>query len=79
RNRSHWSTSKTPSYTKSVSWQHHRRSKGDNGTGRKKKIPALKTIKPWQMPGPGVLNRANTSILLTLPALISGTHYLLWR
>ncbi|RCC32760.1 transposase, partial [Escherichia coli] len=26
RNRSHWSTSKTPSYTKSVSWQHHLRS-----------------------------------------------------
>ncbi|WP_432417938.1 tyrosine-type recombinase/integrase, partial [Escherichia coli] len=26
RNRSHWSTSKTPSYTKSVSWQHHRHS-----------------------------------------------------
>ncbi|MDA6113432.1 class II fructose-bisphosphate aldolase, partial [Escherichia coli] len=25
RNRSHWSTSKTPSYTKSVSWQHHLR------------------------------------------------------
>ncbi|WP_215413970.1 hypothetical protein, partial [Escherichia coli] len=24
RNRSHWSTSKTPSYTKSVSWQHYR-------------------------------------------------------
>ncbi|WP_244581688.1 helix-turn-helix domain-containing protein, partial [Escherichia coli] len=24
RNRSHWRTSKTPSYTKSVSWQHHR-------------------------------------------------------
>ncbi|MEK9359204.1 hypothetical protein V9769_21170, partial [Escherichia coli] len=23
RNRSHWSTSKTPLYTKSVSWQHH--------------------------------------------------------
>ncbi|MFP2109547.1 hypothetical protein ACLEAN_12355, partial [Escherichia coli] len=23
RNRSHWSTSKTPSYTKSVSWHHH--------------------------------------------------------
>ncbi|HBM20182.1 MAG TPA: transposase, partial [Shigella sp.] len=21
--RSHWSTSKTPSYTKSLSWQHH--------------------------------------------------------
>ncbi|MDK6895732.1 flagellar transcriptional regulator FlhD, partial [Escherichia coli] len=26
RNRSHWSTSKTPSYTKSVSWQHHQAS-----------------------------------------------------
>ncbi|MDZ9216687.1 fimbrial protein, partial [Escherichia coli] len=25
RNRSHWSTSKTPSYTKSVSWHHHRK------------------------------------------------------
>ncbi|WP_284345642.1 hypothetical protein, partial [Escherichia coli] len=25
RNRSHWSTSKTPSYTKSVSWHHHLR------------------------------------------------------
>ncbi|MCV8890604.1 hypothetical protein ODW16_16295, partial [Escherichia coli] len=25
RNRSHWSTSKTPSYTKSVSWQHHQK------------------------------------------------------
>ncbi|PPW09965.1 transposase, partial [Escherichia coli] len=24
--RSHWSTSKTPSYTKSVSWQHHQSS-----------------------------------------------------
>uniref|UniRef100_UPI001F15500A type IV secretory system conjugative DNA transfer family protein n=1 Tax=Enterobacter roggenkampii TaxID=1812935 RepID=UPI001F15500A len=23
--RSHWSTSKTPSYTKSVSWQHHQK------------------------------------------------------
>ncbi|MDA6163436.1 serine hydrolase, partial [Escherichia coli] len=29
RNRSHWSTSKTPSYTKSVSWQHHRRVNGN--------------------------------------------------
>ncbi|MCJ8381523.1 hypothetical protein MON98_12045, partial [Escherichia coli] len=25
RNRSHWSTSKTPSYTKSVSWHHHQK------------------------------------------------------
>ncbi|EAA5052964.1 transposase, partial [Shigella sonnei] len=31
RNRSHWSTSKTPSYTKSVSWQHHPR---PDGAGR---------------------------------------------
>ncbi|MCK3715755.1 hypothetical protein MZC36_11120, partial [Escherichia coli] len=30
RNRSHWSTSKTPSYTKSVSWQHHLKSDEDN-------------------------------------------------
>ncbi|WP_252870472.1 ATP-binding cassette domain-containing protein, partial [Shigella boydii] len=29
RNRSHWSTSKTPSYTKSVSWQHHPLSGGN--------------------------------------------------
>ncbi|MDF9051694.1 ferredoxin-like protein, partial [Escherichia coli] len=38
RNRSHWSTSKTPSYTKSVSWQHHLKIHrnyffGDNGVG----------------------------------------------
>ncbi|MDW6483673.1 type-F conjugative transfer system pilin chaperone TraQ, partial [Escherichia coli] len=32
RNRSHWSTSKTPSYTKSVSWHHH---------------PRLVYSKPW--------------------------------
>ncbi|MCK2904143.1 tyrosine-type recombinase/integrase, partial [Escherichia coli] len=31
RNRSHWSTSKTPSYTKSVSWQHHPTSGGNAG------------------------------------------------
>ncbi|MGL8925603.1 hypothetical protein NBD76_12260, partial [Salmonella sp. C3284] len=30
RNRSHWSTSKTPSYTKSVSWQHHPINKDKN-------------------------------------------------
>ncbi|MGQ6178674.1 hypothetical protein ACUNG4_13570, partial [Serratia sp. IR-2025] len=30
RNRSHWSTSKTPSYTKSVSWQHHPPAKESN-------------------------------------------------
>ncbi|MCX9321493.1 type 1 fimbrial protein, partial [Escherichia coli] len=33
RNRSHWSTSKTPSYTKSVSWQHHPLSDGAKGVG----------------------------------------------
>ncbi|PPX31408.1 transposase, partial [Escherichia coli] len=32
RNRSHWSTSKTPSYTKSVSWQHHRNFKTAQNT-----------------------------------------------
>ncbi|MCW4919812.1 universal stress protein, partial [Enterobacter hormaechei] len=36
RNRSHWSTSKTPSYTKSVSWQHHPESD--------KKMKALKRL-----------------------------------
>ncbi|WP_249974081.1 DUF1870 family protein, partial [Escherichia coli] len=35
RNRSHWSTSKTPSYTKSVSWQHHLRQQ------RKKHLHAI--------------------------------------
>ncbi|MCI5027882.1 response regulator transcription factor, partial [Escherichia coli] len=30
RNRSHWSTSKTPSYTKSVSWQHHLLAAGES-------------------------------------------------
>ncbi|MDT1169775.1 hypothetical protein RNO76_10245, partial [Escherichia coli] len=32
RNRSHWSTSKTPSYTKSVSWQHHLKIFHNDGT-----------------------------------------------
>ncbi|MDA6741335.1 NAD(P)H-dependent oxidoreductase, partial [Escherichia coli] len=35
RNRSHWSTSKTPSYTKSVSWQHHRNNGLAYGDGHK--------------------------------------------
>ncbi|WP_252493667.1 fimbrial protein, partial [Escherichia coli] len=35
RNRSHWSTSKTPSYTKSVSWQHHHISELRNETNKK--------------------------------------------
>ncbi|MCM7874895.1 hypothetical protein M8T10_03950, partial [Enterobacter kobei] len=33
RNRSHWSTSKTPSYTKSVSWQHHQTPEFKNTLG----------------------------------------------
>ncbi|MEY1498879.1 fimbrial protein, partial [Escherichia coli] len=33
RNRSHWSTSKTPSYTKSVSWHHHPQLLGNTLTG----------------------------------------------
>ncbi|MDZ8629293.1 hypothetical protein SNC19_01100, partial [Escherichia coli] len=41
RNRSHWSTSKTPSYTKSVSWQHHQ-----HGYGIK---IAIVKIKMWQL------------------------------
>ncbi|WP_251854244.1 helix-turn-helix transcriptional regulator, partial [Enterobacter asburiae] len=38
RNRSHWSTSKTPSYTKSVSWQHHLRSPLINNMNRKNRL-----------------------------------------
>ncbi|MGS3190884.1 hypothetical protein AB2888_22240, partial [Escherichia coli] len=45
RNRSHWSTSKTPSYTKSVSWQHHLLKQGNKSVpdlqrhhGRKMKL-----------------------------------------
>ncbi|PXI91744.1 transposase, partial [Klebsiella pneumoniae] len=37
RNRSHWSTSKTPSYTKSVSWQHHQESLVNTGFQAQKK------------------------------------------
>ncbi|WP_342085240.1 Imm57 family immunity protein, partial [Escherichia coli] len=40
RNRSHWSTSKTPSYTKSVSWQHHQ---------GKIIRPYLKNLNPLQL------------------------------
>ncbi|MEK8654029.1 hypothetical protein P2R91_20535, partial [Escherichia coli] len=36
RNRSHWSTSKTPSYTKSVSWHHHRASVRHKSTMKKR-------------------------------------------
>ncbi|MCE3656149.1 restriction endonuclease subunit S, partial [Escherichia coli] len=41
RNRSHWSTSKTPSYTKSVSWQHHPQKNKISGQVRRASIPRL--------------------------------------
>ncbi|WP_167737207.1 integrase core domain-containing protein, partial [Escherichia coli] len=37
----HWSTSKTPSYTKSVSWQHHLSSPQSNGMAER----LVKTMK----------------------------------
>ncbi|MDF8899519.1 hypothetical protein OU624_06435, partial [Escherichia coli] len=40
RNRSHWSTSKTPSYTKSVSWQHHPQNRQISG-GKKRRLNAF--------------------------------------
>ncbi|MDW4701781.1 hypothetical protein NQ271_25675, partial [Escherichia coli] len=43
RNRSHWSTSKTPSYTKSVSWQHHQA------------IAVLERAQPLPKPPPEIL------------------------
>ncbi|MCB4671103.1 hypothetical protein LHK79_18250, partial [Escherichia coli] len=46
RNRSHWSTSKTPSYTKSVSWQHHLEFAVNNGNiDAKSKLQELKKLK----------------------------------
>ncbi|OYG94088.1 hypothetical protein CI726_16985, partial [Shigella sonnei] len=44
RNRSHWSTSKTPSYTKSVSWQHHPPPEEDNFTASRKLAAGCKNI-----------------------------------
>ncbi|MFS3822681.1 hypothetical protein ACK6T0_21180, partial [Citrobacter freundii] len=44
-NGSHWSTSKTPSYTKSVSWQHHRRAVIQRGV---MKVTILAQT-PWLM------------------------------
>ncbi|MCA2154880.1 hypothetical protein, partial [Escherichia coli] len=52
RNRSHWSTSKTPSYTKSVSWQHHLLRQGNKSVpdlqrhhGRKMKLSVSATVR----------------------------------
>ncbi|WP_252382353.1 DUF4049 domain-containing protein, partial [Escherichia coli] len=45
RNRSHWSTSKTPSYTKSVSWQHHlNQVVAHNGNGGRERIGETGTV-----------------------------------
>ncbi|MFL4286106.1 hypothetical protein P9362_22240, partial [Escherichia coli] len=52
RNRSHWSTSKTPSYTKSVSWQHHRqrrrKSPGDESETLTRRNDAIFGNHVWQ-------------------------------
>ncbi|MBW0876041.1 hypothetical protein KX777_24160, partial [Escherichia coli] len=42
RNRSHRSTSKTPSYTKSVSWQHHLIEERNNGVIPFNDLPDIK-------------------------------------
>ncbi|MDK6657691.1 hypothetical protein QP257_24130, partial [Escherichia coli] len=54
RNRSHWSTSKTPSYTKSVSWQHHPygESKGKRKGKEKSEKPEKKDTVEWQLCDP---------------------------
>ncbi|MDM8808037.1 ATP-binding cassette domain-containing protein, partial [Escherichia coli] len=47
RNRSHWSTSKTPSYTKSVSWQHHRiltKNIAELSGGEKQRISLIRNL-----------------------------------
>ncbi|MCQ7646169.1 hypothetical protein NP183_22845, partial [Salmonella enterica] len=41
RNRSHWSTSKTPSYTKSVSWQHHQQDENDDKLQQLRRLLAM--------------------------------------
>ncbi|MDW7284206.1 hypothetical protein RNO25_14950, partial [Escherichia coli] len=61
RNRSHWSTSKTPSYTKSVSWQHHRQSEISFFNDKKRVISCVSdnkhSFKTFR-------NNQNTGILL---------------
>ncbi|MDZ8984222.1 hypothetical protein SNC30_11155, partial [Escherichia coli] len=56
RNRSHWSTSKTPSYTKSVSWQHHQKSLLDKvdapSTCATRNLYSSDTITPDYFPSP---------------------------
>ncbi|MDM2825259.1 DUF2170 family protein, partial [Citrobacter sp. Cpo089] len=44
RNRSHWSTSKTPSYTKSVSWQHHQQNEFNIFLLRNQKLLPLSSV-----------------------------------
>ncbi|MCV8342669.1 hypothetical protein OIM68_18565, partial [Escherichia coli] len=61
RNRSHWSTSKTPSYTKSVSWQHHHRV----FIG---KLCVIATL-------PSVIRKRRTGILINIISLGTGIFY----
>ncbi|MFV2280756.1 hypothetical protein ACNIS3_24290, partial [Escherichia coli] len=55
RNRSHWSTSKTPSYTKSVSWQHHR-------MRQQARIPHLRQSKIIEQRNGGIQIQKNRKI-----------------
>ncbi|MGU4362292.1 hypothetical protein ACVUR7_18430, partial [Escherichia coli] len=50
RNRSHWSTSKTPSYTKSVSWQHHQVFTNMQSRIAKGILVGESKITPWAIP-----------------------------
>ncbi|MCE3905014.1 hypothetical protein LXO10_14850, partial [Escherichia coli] len=60
RNRSHWSTSKTPSYTKSVSWQHHLEAGGIMMPGNPIKISGC--ADPHVMPGAATLDQHGEQI-----------------
>ncbi|OKX18446.1 hypothetical protein AWP86_08735 [Escherichia coli] len=47
-NGSHWSTSKTPSYTKSVSWQHYRTADRNRSHWSTSKTPSYTKSVSWQ-------------------------------
>ncbi|MDA6170811.1 hypothetical protein N6O60_22055, partial [Escherichia coli] len=61
RNRSHWSTSKTPSYAKSVSWQHHRAQKQNTDALEKQINERLEgVLSRWQLLKNNVMPEAAT-------------------
>ncbi|WP_251298193.1 LysR substrate-binding domain-containing protein, partial [Escherichia coli] len=64
RNRSHWSTSKTPSYTKSVSWQHHPVKVSGHLSSNSGEI-----VLQWALEGKGIMLRSEWDVL---PFLESG-------